>query len=86
MISLPLVKLWNDRSLIFHFSKLEIKRRYKESYLGLIWSALEPLFMFIVLYTVITTIREPRGENFAIYLITGVMINHHILFFVMFQT
>lgn len=76
MISLPLVKLWNNRSLIFHFSKLEIKRRYKESYLGFIWSALEPLFIFILLYVVFTSIREPRGENFAIYLITGVMIYH----------
>ena len=76
MVSLPLVKLWNNRSLVFHFSKLEIKRRYKESYLGFIWSALEPLFIFILLYVVLTSIRETREENFAIYLITGVMIYH----------
>jgi len=76
MVSLPLINLWSKRSIVSHFSKLEIKRRYKESYLGFIWTALEPLFIFILLYVVFTNIREPREENFAIYLITGVMIYH----------
>ena len=76
MTNLPLLNLWKKRSLIFHFSELEIKRRYKESYLGFVWSALEPLFIFILLYVVFTSIRESREENFAIYLITGVMIYH----------
>ena len=64
------------RSLIFHLSLLEIKMRYKESYLSFLWIALEPLFMFIILYIVFSSIREPREENFAIYLISGVIIYH----------
>ena len=60
MVSLPLVQLWNIRSLIFHFSKLEIKRRYKESYLGFLWMALEPLFIFILLYVVFTPKRQTK--------------------------
>jgi len=62
-------------SLILHSSLLEIKMRYKESYLGLIWTALEPLLMFVILYIVFTSIRE-RTEDFAIYLITGIIIYH----------
>ena len=50
--------------------------RYKESYLGLIWTAIEPLLMFIILYVVFTSIREPRQENFAIYLISGIIFYH----------
>lgn len=70
------LSLWEKRSLIFHFALLEIKMRYKESYLGFVWTAVEPLLMFIILYVVFTNIREPRGENFAIYLISGIIIYH----------
>jgi len=69
-------KLWQYRSLIFHFSLLEIKMRYKESYLGFLWTAMEPLLMFIILYLVFTNLREPREEHFAIYLITGIIFYH----------
>ena len=70
------LNLWQYRSLIFHFSLLEIKMRYKESYLGFIWTAVEPLLMFVILFIVFTSIREPTQEHFAIYLITGVIIYH----------
>jgi len=49
--------------------------RFKNTYLGFLWAALEPLLYFIVLYVVFTSIRE-REENFAIYLITGIMLFH----------
>ena len=38
-------------------------------------AAFEPLLIFIILYTVFTTIRDAR-EDFAIYLISGVMLYH----------
>jgi len=71
----PLVNLWDKKSLIFHFAILNIKLRYRSTYLGLLWSALEPMLYFIVLYVVFTSIRD-RGEDFAIYLITGIMLFH----------
>jgi len=61
--------------LIFYFAVLQIKIRFKNTYLGFLWAALEPLFYFSILYLVFTNIR-PMGENFAIYLITGVMMYH----------
>jgi len=72
---LPLVNLWDQRSLIFHFSLLNLKIRYQGTFLGFLWNALEPLFMFILLYVVFTNIG-PTKENFAIYLITGVLLYH----------
>jgi len=70
---LPLVKLWNKRSLISYFAILNIKMRFQSTHLGLIWAAVEPLIYFIVLYIVFTSIGE-RQENFGIYLITGVIL------------
>jgi len=75
LVSLPLVGLWDKRSLIFHFAILNIKMRFKSTYLGVLWAAIEPLLTFIVLYLVFTSIRA-REEDYAIYLITGVMFYH----------
>ena len=47
--------------------------RFKSTYLGLVWAAVEPLLYFVVLYVVFTSIRE-RSDTFGIYLITGIML------------
>ena len=67
--------LWKIRSSIIQFAIFNIKVRFQNTYLGITWAALEPLLYFIVLYVVFTAIRE-RKEDFAIYLITGVMLYH----------
>tara|TARA_B110000438_G_C15779174_1_gene635505 strand:- start:458 stop:1228 length:771 start_codon:yes stop_codon:yes gene_type:complete len=69
----PFKELWNKRELIIHFSKMNVKLRYRSTYLGFLWAALEPLFIFFFLYMVFTSIREVPIETFPIYLITGVM-------------
>jgi len=62
-------------SEIFSLAVLNIKIRYKSTQLGLVWTALEPLLYFSVLYVVFTSIRA-RSEDFAIYLITGILLFH----------
>jgi len=44
--------------------------------LGIIWTALEPTLVFILLYVVFTTIRDSPQENFGIYLLTGIILYH----------
>jgi len=73
LVSLPLVNLWDKRSLVTHFSLMNIKLRFRGTYLGLIWAGLEPIFMFTILYVVFTSIGETR-EDFAIYLIVSIML------------
>jgi len=55
---------------------MNLKIRYKATFLGFSWTALEPLFMFGILYLVFSNLRTGNPENFAIYLITGVMFYH----------
>jgi len=76
LIKFPLIELLDKRSLIIHFSWMNIKLRFKGSYLGLIWAGLEPLLMFLILFVVFSSIREIPQENFGIYLITGVLFYH----------
>jgi len=55
---------------------MNIKIRYKGAYLGLVWTALEPALIFLLMYTVFTSLRLRTGEDFAIYLLTGVIIHN----------
>jgi len=55
---------------------MHIKLRYKGTNLGFIWAGLEPLFYFILLYIVFTSIRLSTKEDFPIYLITGILFFH----------
>jgi len=50
--------------------------RFRNTYLGLLWTAIEPAMTFVVLYVVFTSIRARQDEFFAIYLITGIMMYH----------
>ena len=72
MTFLPALYFQYRFSLILHFAILSIKTRFKNTYIGLIWTVIEPLAYFVVLYVVFSTIR-PRETDFAIYLLTGIL-------------
>lgn len=76
MTSLPLINLWQKRSLILLFAWLNIKIRFKDSYLGLFWTGVEPLLLFVLMYIVFTSITIVTHEHFAIYLLTGIILYH----------
>jgi len=44
--------------------------------LGLLWTALEPMILFIFLYFLFESIRITRRDDFAIYLLTGIILYH----------
>lgn len=49
----------------------EIKRKYARSYLGIVWSVLNPLMMMAVMSMIFTTVFKRQIENFPIYYLTG---------------
>lgn len=62
------------RQYIFVIRELtsrEIKRKYSRSYLGIVWSVLNPLLMMAVLSTIFNQIFRRSIENFPIYYLTG---------------
>jgi len=76
LVWFPLVNLYKQRSLITHLAITNIKIRFKGTYLGFLWTGIEPLLTFLLLYVVFTTIRLRTGENFAIYLLSGIVLYH----------
>ena len=49
----------------------EIKRKYARSYLGIVWSVLNPLMTMAVMSMIFSTIFKRSIENFPIYYLTG---------------
>ena len=68
---------WRYRELIVILVKRDFAVRYKRSFLGLIWSLLNPLLTSLVLWFVFIEIfsaRLPGGTQFAPYLLAGVLL------------
>ena len=49
----------------------EIKRKYSRSYLGIVWSVLNPLLSMAVMSLIFSTMFKHAIENFPIYYLTG---------------
>lgn len=52
----------------------EIKRKYARSFLGIIWSVLNPLMYMAVMSMIFTTMFRRSIENYPIYFLTGMTI------------
>jgi len=66
-------EMWKFRGILFNFAITDLKIRYKNSVLGVLWSILEPLLMLAVLFFVFSTMFKFEVENFPIYLLSGII-------------
>ncbi len=51
--------------------KMNIKKKYKGSFLGVLWSLINPLLDMIVMTIVFSTLFRRNIDNFPVYLLTG---------------
>lgn len=59
------------RFLLSELVKKGIKLKYRRSYLGIIWSLLEPLLTMVVLTIVFGTLFGNHTREFPVYILTG---------------
>ncbi|MGP1434570.1 MAG: ABC transporter permease [Catonella sp.] len=59
------------RFLIFELVKKDIKLKYRKSYLGILWTLLEPLLTMIVLTVVFSGFYGKSDRSFPIYVLSG---------------
>jgi lipopolysaccharide transport system permease protein len=64
------------RELFFQLVSRDIKLKYRRSFLGYIWSVLNPLLTMIVLVIVFSNLFARNIPNFPIYLLIGQMLFH----------
>lgn len=59
------------RDLFALLVERDIKLKYRRSFLGYLWSVLNPLLMMAVMVVVFSTMFQRNIENFPVYLLTG---------------
>lgn len=68
-----IANLWVNRHLIKRLTIAELHLKYKNSYVGFLWSLLEPLAMMTILYMVFSQFIATTG-NFALFLLLGIVV------------
>ncbi len=63
--------LINDWDLVLLFISRSIKTRYKRSFLGVVWSMLNPILTTVVLSLVFTQLFKFQIPNYPIYILSG---------------
>ncbi len=66
-------EMWKTKGILFNFAISDLKVRYRNSVLGILWSVIEPLLLLGVLFVVFSTIFKFDIENFPIYLLLGLI-------------
>ena len=69
-----LAEIWRSRELLVYLVRTEIKVKYKNSFLGLIWSMIAPA-MTLAVYTIVFGFFLKNGiPNFVIFLFSGLLL------------
>ncbi|MBE6691702.1 MAG: ABC transporter permease [Ruminococcaceae bacterium] len=66
-----LSEFWKYKDLLKLLVSKNIKLKYRRSFLGYLWSILNPLFIMIVMAVVFSTMFRRSIENFPLYLFCG---------------
>lgn len=68
-----MVEIWERRELLEMLVRREIRARFKDSSLGLVWSLIRPLVQLLIYYVAIGKFLEAERSipDFAIYVFTG---------------
>ena len=64
-------KFAQNRFILSELIKKGIRLKYRRSYLGILWSLLEPLLTMIVLTIVFGTLMGEKSKSFPVYILSG---------------
>ena len=64
-------EFWSYKDLVKLLVARDIKLKYRRSFLGYLWSVLNPLMIMIVMTVVFSTMFNRNIENFPVYLFCG---------------
>lgn len=69
-----IIELWRSRELFVFLVRKEIKIKYKNSFLGFLWSMLNPAFALLVFYILFTFFLRNGIPYFVIYLFSAMLV------------
>ena len=62
---------FQSKDLLFQLVQRDVKLKYRRSFLGYVWSVLNPLLIMLVMTVVFSTMFQRKITNYPVYLITG---------------
>jgi len=62
------------KDLLFELTKKEIKVRYKNSYLGYLWSIANPLMLALIFYFVFKIVTKVQMKDYTLFMISGLFV------------
>jgi ABC-type polysaccharide/polyol phosphate export permease len=65
--------IWKNRLLLRTLASRELKSRYRGSYLGFLWSLLNPLLLMLAYLLVFSVYVRIEMENYAAFLLSGLL-------------
>lgn len=63
--------LYKYKFLIYQLVERDIKKKYRRSVLGILWSLLNPFLMMVITAMVFSTLFRFNVENYILYLLVG---------------
>ena len=67
-------EIWLSRELLIYLVRTEIKVKYKNSVLGLVWSMVSPAMTLAIYFFVFQVVLGNKMPNFVIFLFAGLLI------------
>ncbi|MBQ2928159.1 MAG: ABC transporter permease [Oscillospiraceae bacterium] len=71
-------EFWKYRDLLILLVEKNVKLKYRRSFLGYLWSVLNPLLTMIVMTIVFSTMFSRSIENFPVYLFCGQLLFNYM--------
>ncbi len=74
-ISYNISEIWTNRELLYFFAWRDIKVKYKQTYLGILWALLQPLLLMAIFFLVFSrTLHMQVGMSYATYAFAGLVL------------
>jgi lipopolysaccharide transport system permease protein len=71
-----LIELWHYRHLLYYFVWRELKIRYRQTFLGVLWTILQPTLMALLIYAILSKGLNtgPQGWQGALFYYCGMIV------------
>src|SRR3982751_6212636 len=70
-----LSEIWQNRELLYFFVWRDIKVKYKQTYLGILWAVLQPALLMTIFYFVFSrTFNVSTNMNYPVFAFSGLIL------------
>jgi lipopolysaccharide transport system permease protein len=66
--------IWSSRHFWWHLARSDLRSRWRRSFLGILWSLLQPLGMALLLAVVFSRLFKTDITGYAPYILSGIIV------------